>query len=47
MDGVPLRLTMRSSNNKENKRVTPKERGESKLNKKMADLKKKYGNFGL
>ena len=47
MDGIPLRITVRSSNNKENKGVQKKERKQSKLKKKMEDLKAKYGNFGL
>ena len=47
MDGIPLRLTLRSTNNRENKRNKPKERKQSEMRDKMEDLKKKYGNFGL
>jgi hypothetical protein len=39
MDGIPLRITLRSTNNRENKRVKPKERVQSKLKHKMEELK--------
>lgn len=47
MDGIPLRITLRSTNNRENKSRQPRERKQSKLKVKMEELKKKYGNFGL
>ena len=46
MNGVPLRLTLRSTNNRENKHVRPRERKQSPMKVKMEELKKKYGNFG-
>jgi GTPase len=47
LDGVPIRLTLRSTNNRENKRSHPRVRKQSEMRDKMEELKKKYGNFGL
>ena len=53
MDGIPLRISLRSSNNNENKIKEQKNRKERKPKKvspmkvKMEELKKKYDNFGL
>ena len=47
MDGIPLRVTLRSTNNKENKDRQPVTRKQSAMRDKMEQLKKKYGNFGM
>lgn len=47
MDGIPLRLVFRSTNNKENRRKPEKRVRRSPLKSKMEELKKKYQNFGL
>jgi GTP-binding protein len=47
MSGVPLRLTLRSTNKRENRDVKPRERKQSKMKERMEELKKKYGNFGM
>ena len=51
MDGIPLRITLRSSNNNENKVKKTnqgfKPKKTSPIKQKMEELKKKYNNFGL
>jgi hypothetical protein len=52
LDGVPLRHTLRSTNNKETefanrKKRTAKPQKPSKTTIKMEDLKKKYGDFTI
>lgn len=49
MEGIPIRNSLRSTNNKENKlkikNKTPRKM--SKMNVKMDELKKKYGDFSI
>lgn len=53
MDGIPFRLSLRSTNNKENEDKAKAKSGEGAKRKpnpvkeKMGELKKKYNNFGL
>lgn len=48
LDGIPLRGTLRSTNNSEKKyQKNKKEKKVSPTRQKMENLKKKYGNFGL
>jgi predicted GTPase len=46
MNGIPLRVTLRSTNNRENKRASTVRRKKSKMQERMDELRKKYGNFG-
>lgn len=52
MDGIPLRTTLRSTNNKENEKKQkvknePHIKKMSMTKQKMEELRKKYKNFGL
>ena len=53
LDGMPLRHTLRSTNNKETefanrkKKTANKPKKPSKTTIKMEDLKKKYGDFTI